>query len=534
MQGIRGIKRALQDAEVPSTKRYENNPIPKASVLSDRSNIMLHSPPVTPEKGRILDMSQELGNNREGVKKLSFLTPPTTPTKPKSSSVYSKAKALFQRSASNDGINSTHLITRNEEAEALTKFLVDNIMANTSDSLYISGPPGTGKTAQVDISFNHIMKEIGRPIDQAVSQVSQFKTKLVKINCMSITNPENVFHEIYCAIESTGNQPKKSYNKRKTADDIFLLLTHKGQVDSVVVLLDEMDYLITKDQQVLFQLFNFASKQKSHLLETKLILIGISNALDLTDKFLPRLKRNCLNPQSLQFMPYTSDQIKTIIMTKLRSLVYDPSTKENQLPRTSIPIIHPAAIQLCCKKSASVTGDLRKAFDICYKSIELVEHSAREKNPSAIFTFESAPKVLISHIAKICEASFKDSSLTKLHNLNLLQKAVLCCLFNHQINVSLTATSKRDLTVNSFYDFYVKHSQENVDKLLGRLKKGEFLEVIGALEAGSVINLSETKSTVKSTMNIGNKFIKPNVPYDDLLKTIGDIGVLKKILHGTN
>lgn len=533
MQVRSGMKRPLQDIELPSAKRNGKGAIDKYNVLSDRSNIMLQSPPVTPEKERVVDISQDLKASNDGIKKLTFVTPPSTPTKGKGTSVYSKAKALFQRSANNDGINTTHLTTRDEEAELLNRFLVGNINNNTSDSLYISGPPGTGKTAQIEISLNHVMKEIGKAVSVNVSQVGLYRARLVKMNCMSISKPENVFHEIFCAMESHEGQPKKSYNKKKTADDVFLLLTTKCDIDTTILLLDEMDYLITKDQQVLFQLFNFASRQKSHILTNKLVLIGISNALDLTDKFLPRLKRNCLNPQSLQFMPYTSDQIKTIIITKLKSLVYDESTKENQPPMASIPIIHPAAIQLCCKKSASVTGDLRKAFDICYKSIEMVEYNIREANPSATHTFHTAPKVLISHIAKICENSYKDNSLTKLHNLNLLQKAVLCCLFNHQINLAFPSTAKKDLTVNSFYDFYVKHSLDNVDKLLGRLKKGEFLEIIGALEAGSVINLSETKS-MKSNMEIGNKFIKSNVPYDDLLKSIGDVGVLKKVLHGNN
>ncbi|CUM49795.1 uncharacterized protein AC631_03267 [Debaryomyces fabryi] len=533
MQVRSGMKRPLQDIDFPLAKRSGKGAINKSNVLSDRSNIMLQSPPVTPEKERVIDISHELNSNKEGVRQLKFLTPPSTPTKGRGTSVYSKAKALFQRSANNDGINTTHLTARDEEAEILNKFLVDNINNNTSDSLYISGPPGTGKTAQIEISLNHVMKEIGKSVSVNVSQVGLHRARLVKMNCMSISKPENVFHEIYCAMESREGQPKKSYNKRKTADDVFLLLTTKGDIDTTILLLDEMDYLITKDQQVLFQLFNFASKQKSHILKNKLVLIGISNALDLTDKFLPRLKRNCLNPQALQFMPYTSDQIKTIIITKLKSLVWDESTKENEPPMASIPIIHPAAIQLCCKKSASVTGDLRKAFDICYKSIEMVEHNVREANPSATHTFHTAPKVLISHIAKICENSYKDNSLTKLHNLNLLQKAVLCCLFNYQINVTFTTTTRKDLTVNTFYDFYVKHSLENVDKLLGRLKKGEFLEIIGALEAGSVVNLSETKS-MKTSMEIGNKNIRPNVPYDDLLKSIGDIGVLKKVLHGNN
>jgi cell division control protein 6 len=56
-----------------------------------------------------------------------------------------------------------------------------------------------------------------------------------------------------------------------------------------VVVLDEIDSLITRDQEVLYKIFEWASVPCSHL-----VLIGIANALDLTDRILPRLRaKNC-------------------------------------------------------------------------------------------------------------------------------------------------------------------------------------------------------------------------------------------------
>lgn len=478
-------------------KRQNNEALPPAKRQALRSvTNQLTTPPTTPDKKSIVDLSEDIKSSR-GVKRLSF-----------EDSVYSRAKAVFQRGAQNKG--SDHLVGREDEAACFSAFLKTSIGQKKCSSLYISGPPGTGKTAQVNLSLDNLGFQ-----NKDVHSIHGSRVRVLRVNCMTVSKPENIFHEIFSFV--TG----QTYSRKKTFDDVYSYLCTAKDFDSLVVVLDEMDSLITKDQQVLFQLFHCASHLKSSVLSTKLVLIGISNALDLTDKFLPRLRSNGFNPEALQFMPYTGEQVKQVVISKLRSLVeFD---KENSAPQ--IPIMHPTAIQLCCKKCAAVTGDLRKAFDICYKSIEFVEHQARKTTDVTELTFETAPKVLISHVASVCAATFGDNSLAKIKNLNLLQRAVLCCLF------SLEKNSAKVLTVNGLFDYYSKHTVDVVDNLLGRLKKGEFLEIVSALESSSVIILSNASKTC--TMDNGNKSIRPNVLYDDLVKTIGDIGVLRRILQAS-
>lgn len=52
-----------------------------------------------------------------------------------------------------------------------------------------------------------------------------------------------------------------------------------------LILLDEIDYLLTKDQDILYHLFDWCGVPSS-----RLVLVGIANALDFTSRFLPRLK----------------------------------------------------------------------------------------------------------------------------------------------------------------------------------------------------------------------------------------------------
>ena len=58
------------------------------------------------------------------------------------------------------------------------------------------------------------------------------------------------------------------------------------------------------------------------LSEIMFSVVGIANALDLTDRILPRLQArpNC-KPQLLHFAPYTKDQIVAILEDRL-SMVF--------------------------------------------------------------------------------------------------------------------------------------------------------------------------------------------------------------------
>lgn len=485
-------------------KRSYNSPLAcsKRPALAPSQN-QLATPPTTPEKNSVVDLLSQIKGHG---KALCFT----------GESVYSRAKALFQRGSQSDSEES--LVGRESEAKLLRTFLEQSISTDSCNSLYISGPPGTGKTAQTNSTLDWLSRQSLLPAENSC-MIGNRSVKVVRLNCMTVSKPENVFHELYSAIRGV------SGNRKRQFDDFYSVLLAKSDVDSIVVFLDEMDYLITKDQQVLFQLFHCASHLKSSVLQTKLIVVGISNALALTDKFLPRLRSNGFNPETLQFLPYTSEQIKRVITAKLDSLF--EQDKENL--GVSISLIHPAAIQLCCRKCASVTGDLRKAFDICYKSIELVEKQARKQGNFNALTLQTAPKVLLSHAAIACSLSFGDTSQNKIMALNLLQKAALCCLFDNEKNYNRSRGTS--VTVNELYEFYSKVSVAASENLLGKLKKGEFLEIVGGLDSSSAIILTAGKGF--GEVDIGKKTIRPNVPYAEVLKITENQPVLKRILHAS-
>jgi cell division control protein 6 len=277
-----------------------------------------------------------------------------------------------------------------------------------------------------------------------------------------------------------------------------------------------------------------------------LILVGIANALDLTDRFLPRLKSRNLKPELLPVMPYTAPQIKTIITTRLKSLLsHDSANKEY------LPLFHPAAIELCARKVASQTGDLRKAFEVCRRSLDLVEQETRLKHEIEIkekhlqmtpsrkvlgentnlatagggvggtpagrslsadlvkslqsLTSDNAPRVSIGHLNRVTAAAFSHGTSQRLKTLNLQQKAALCALIALE-NRSRAAKGRTGLatpskspspqatapTVKVLFDTYCVLCTR--DAVLHPLSSSEFREVVSSLETLSLITPVDGKT----------------------------------------
>lgn len=103
----------------------------------------------------------------------------------------------------------------------------------------------------------------------------QIKTAFV--NCNAVNSPTSIFNQIAEAILPI--QIRKSRNIRKTLEKELITSSRK-----IVLVLDEIDQLESKFQEVLYTIFEWPYQRNS-----KLILVGIANALDLTERILPRI-----------------------------------------------------------------------------------------------------------------------------------------------------------------------------------------------------------------------------------------------------
>lgn len=151
-------------------------------------------------------------------------------------------------------------------------------------------------------------------------------------------------------------------------------------------------------------------------MKSRLTLVGIANALDMTDRFLPRLKAKNCEPQLLNFNPYQVAEIREIIMDRLFSLEGDQAAGEQNgkdgkatgsRPRMA-PLMQRPAIELCARKVASATGDLRKALDICRQTIEMVEMETRKKEKQQLASSVSALSEKVMPLQEISLAELEN------------------------------------------------------------------------------------------------------------------------------
>ena len=77
-----------------------------------------------------------------------------------------------------------------------------------------------------------------------------------------------------------------------------------------ILVADEMDLLVTRRQQLLYNLFDWPTHRAS-----RLVILGIANTLD-SERLLPKISSR-LGNNKVVFKPYTADQLKKIVCSRL-------------------------------------------------------------------------------------------------------------------------------------------------------------------------------------------------------------------------
>ncbi|XP_057844881.2 origin of replication complex subunit 1 isoform X2 [Cryptomeria japonica] len=256
-----------------------------------------------------------------------------------------RAKATLMLAASPGS-----LPCRNKEIDEITGFVMGALAAGSQclgRCLYIHGVPGTGKTATVLT----VMKKLRAKVDAKVIQPYRF----VEINGLKLAQPENLYKVLYEALTGHRVSWKKALqflNQRFSETK----QTSKNDCQPCILLIDELDLLVTRNQSVLYNIFDWPTRAHSQL-----IVIGIANTMDLPEKLLPRIASR-MGMQRLCFGPYSYQQLQEIISSRLNG----------------IEAFEKQAVEFVSRKVAAVSGDARRALELCRRAAELAEFRVQQ------------------------------------------------------------------------------------------------------------------------------------------------------------
>ncbi|KAK3693899.1 P-loop containing nucleoside triphosphate hydrolase protein [Podospora appendiculata] len=246
----------------------------------------------------------------------------------------------------------TSLPCRESEFSLVYSHLEAAITDGTGTCIYISGTPGTGKTATV--------REVVSHLDNAVRADELDDFIFVEINGMKITDPHQSYSLLWEALKGQRVSPSQAL------DLLEREFSHPSpRRVPCVVLMDELDQLVTKNQGVMYNFFNWPGLRHS-----RLIVLAVANTMDLPERTLSNKISSRLGLTRITFPGYNHEQLMRIVQSRLESVPGD--------------IVDADAVQFAARKVAAVSGDARRALDICRRAVELAEADARnmaDNNP---------------------------------------------------------------------------------------------------------------------------------------------------------
>ncbi|XP_004371787.2 origin recognition complex subunit 1 [Trichechus manatus latirostris] len=271
---------------------------------------------------------------------------------------------------------------REQEFQDIYNFVEGKLLDRTGGCVYISGVPGTGKTATVH--------EVIRCLQQAAQANDVPHFEYIEVNGMKLTEP----HQIYVQIL------QKLTGQKATANHAAELLAKRfcargSPPETTVLLVDELDLLWTQKQDVMYSLFDWPTHK-----EARLVVLTIANTMDLPERIMMNRVASRLGLTRMSFQPYTHSQLQQILMSRLKH----------------VKAFEDDAIQLVARKVAALSGDARRCLDICRRATEICEIHQKPGSPGL---------VTVAHLMEAVDEMFSSSYITAIKNSSVLEQGFL-------------------------------------------------------------------------------------------------------------
>ncbi|GJQ79166.1 putative origin recognition complex subunit [Trypoxylus dichotomus] len=297
----------------------------------------------------------------------------------------------------------TILPCRENEYNNIFSFLERKLLDGCGGCMYVSGVPGTGKTATV----TDVIRKLEEKSKKGIIPSFQF----ICINGMKLSEPRQTYVEI---LKQLSGKVVSWEQAQLALDTKFTKQATKSK--PVILLVDELDILCTKRQDVVYNLLDWPTRAT-----VQLVVVTIANTMDLPERLLMGRVTSRLGLTRLTFQAYTYKQLQEIVTMRLMG------TK----------IFNPDAVQLVARKVASVSGDARRALDICRRAVEIAE----SEGPDTL--------VSMNHVNEALSAMITQPKVKAIKHCSRLQQLIL------QATVAeIERTGVEETTISDVYTMF--------------------------------------------------------------------------------
>ena len=348
---------------------------------------------------------------------------------------------------------------RKKEQEIIYNYIKKGLETNGNyNSLYIAGMPGTGKTACVKKVIEALKEENAENEEnKPFNDIFLSGTEFPFIN--------NMYRRIHNEIFDLKKRKKKlKYIQRldrffRDRDSMSVVNLKDPSKSHILLIVDEIDYLINKNQNLLYNIFNWTTYEYS-----KLIVLSISNTLDLPEHLLPKV-RSRMGNNKLMFKPYNKDELIEIIESK--GIDYQKFSSDS--------------IKLCCMKVSAINGDLRRTFQILLRAKELFNLECKRKT--------KYKKIEKNFIIQACDDLFNSKIKKVIESLQLCEKIVICAILS-----KIKDENNNRINLGDIYekmDIFFEKYNEKSKKMKLELNWEEYKSIIYNLYRLELLNFGD-------------------------------------------
>jgi len=187
---------------------------------------------------------------------------------------------------------------RENQIKQLARNLLPASQGRKPQNTFIFGPPGIGKTAVVKFVFREFEKYSG--------------IKTIYINCWEFNTTQAILSEL--VINLGFPIPRRGWAKDEILSRLIEVLEKSKK--ALIVCLDEVDQLIFKSQEVLYDLLRI-----NQYVENPTGLVFVSNNPYIFSNVDTRIKSS-LSLDEIEFKPYSLQELKDIIEERIKNAFF--------------------------------------------------------------------------------------------------------------------------------------------------------------------------------------------------------------------